>query len=315
MARWQARTTLMPIEGHSNEKYVTGRCLGTSRDRGWTNVLAERWSHARGELPSVLPRDTEIAVLLSGATLVDREGAGLKQRTYGRRGTAWLCPSGVREEYIDFKQSLDDCLHIYLPAKPFANLLEHELGVAPARATLRYEVLAHNPFVEQVAFQIARELEHQSSAGALLVEGLGQALSAYLVSHHAEVDVRARNIAAREKALDERRRKRVLEFIEAHVDQPFTVADLAAVACMSPAHFARCFRQTFDVAPHAYVSARRLALAKDLLVSQRSDLGKIAAAVGFSSVSNFSRAFKGATGLPPREYGRLGARDLGRGRG
>jgi AraC family transcriptional regulator len=299
----------MPIEGHANEKYVTGHCLGTSRDRGWTNVLAERWSHARGELPSVLPRDTELAVLLSDATLVDREGAGLKQRTHGRRGTAWLCPSGIREEYIDFKQPLRDCLHIFLPAKPFAHMVERDFEIDPATVALRYEVIAHDPFVEQVAFQIARELDRQTAAGALLIEGLGQALSAYLINHCAETGVRSKPSLSREKPLDELRKRRVLAFIEAHVAQPFTVAELAAVACMSPAHFARSFKQTFGLAPHAYVSVQRLELARHLLGSSAHDLTAVATAAGFSNASNFARAFKQATGWTPAEYRQ---RNLGR---
>ncbi|WP_407518678.1 AraC family transcriptional regulator [Methylobacterium oryzisoli] len=295
----------MAIEGHANEKYVTGHCLGTSRGRGWTNVLAERWSHARGELPSVLPRDTELAVLLSEATLVDREGAGLKQRTHGRRGTAWLCPAGIREEYIDFKQPLRDCLHIFLPAHPFATTVEQDFGIDPARVALRYDVIAHDPFIEQVAIQIARELDHQTAAGTLLVEGLGQALSAYLITHCAETGLRAKPPPCREKPLDERREQRVLAFIEAHVAQSFTVAELAAVACMSPAHFARSFKQTFGMAPHAYVSAKRLELARQLLGSRAHDLAAVATAAGFSNASNFARAFKQATGRTPAEYRQL----------
>jgi AraC family transcriptional regulator len=67
----------MSLQGHAAVKFVTGRRLASSSGRGWTNMLAERWSHAVGELPSILPRDTEIAVLLSGGTLVERQGPGL----------------------------------------------------------------------------------------------------------------------------------------------------------------------------------------------------------------------------------------------
>jgi AraC family transcriptional regulator len=294
----------MAIEGHAREKYVTGRRLGSSEDRGWTNLLAERWSHARGELPSVLPRDTELAVLLGGATLVDREGAGLKQRTHGRHGTAWLCPSGIREEYIDFKQPLDDCLHIFLPAAPFAATAEQDLDLDPARVVLRYEVIADDPFVEQVALQIARELDRQTAAGAMLVEGLGQALSAHLINHCAETRPNGVAAVARERPLDERRKRKVLEFINANVDGTITVADLAAIACMSSGHFARSFRLTFGMPPHAFVSARRLNLARDLLAAHDADLAAIAASAGFSNASNFARAFKAATGLSPTEYRR-----------
>src|SRR3990170_3349670 len=131
----------MNLKGHAAFKYITGKQRGSSSGRGWTNVLAERWSHDVGELPSVMPRDTEIAVLLSGRTLVDRQGAGLRQSTLGRRGTAWLCPSGIREEFINFRQPVEDCLHIFLPAKPFADSMLQDLDIDPTRATLRYEAI------------------------------------------------------------------------------------------------------------------------------------------------------------------------------
>jgi len=97
----------MSLQGHAAVKFVTGRRLTSSSGRGWTNMLAERWSHAVGELPSILPRDTEIAVLLSGGTLVERQGPGLPQRTLARRGSVWLCPSGIPEDFINIRQPVD----------------------------------------------------------------------------------------------------------------------------------------------------------------------------------------------------------------
>jgi AraC family transcriptional regulator len=97
---------------------------------------------------------------------------------------------------------------------------------------------------------------------------------------------------------------RVLEFMDARLDQGFTVAELASVACMSPAHFARAFKATTGQAPHAFVSARRLALAKRMLADDRRPMADIAFAAGFSSHSNFSRAFRNATGMTPGDYRR-----------
>lgn len=63
----------MELQGHTAIKYVTGEPLETSSGRGWSNVLAERWNHEAGALPSLIPRETEVAVLLSGRSLVYRE--------------------------------------------------------------------------------------------------------------------------------------------------------------------------------------------------------------------------------------------------
>src|ERR1700747_2227560 len=93
--RRNRKESAMPqVLGHSADKYVTGRMLQTSNARRWSNLLAERWSHEAGELPSLTPRDTEVAVLLNGRSLVDRIGSGMRQVTQGRPGTGWRSPAG-----------------------------------------------------------------------------------------------------------------------------------------------------------------------------------------------------------------------------
>lgn len=292
----------MSLLGHAALKYITGTQLAASSGRGWTNVLAERWSHEAGELPSILPQDTELAVLLSGRTLVDRQGAGLRQSTFGQRGSAWLCPSGIREEFINFRQPLDDCLHLFLPAKPFADVMLQDLDLDPARVKLRYEAITYDPFIEQVALAISRELSAETSAGRLLVETLGNSLSAYLVHRYPDVPLNAKPLASAGRPIDERRMSRVMEFIDAHIELPFTVADLAAVAFMSPAHFARSFKATVGWSPHEFVSRRRLELAKRMLADRNRPISDIALSSGFSSQSNFSRAFRDTTGTTPGDY-------------
>jgi AraC family transcriptional regulator len=294
----------MELQGHTAFKYVTGKQLETSSGRGWTNVLAEHWNHEAGALPSLLPRETEVAVLLGGRSLVYREGAGLKQRTPGRSGTVWLCPAGIREDLIDFEQPLHNCLHIFLPADPFAECMLQDLDIDPARASLRYEAIGYDPFIEQVALAIHRELKRETSAGRLLVESLGHSLSAYLVHRFSEFSVRAAPRPQSRKPFDARRMARVMEFIDAHIERNFTVAELASVACMSNAHFARSFKASAGQAPHEFVSKMRLERAMRRLADDRQSMTEIAFSTGFSSHSNFTRAFRNATGTTPGDYRR-----------
>ncbi|MEO8301080.1 MAG: AraC family transcriptional regulator [Rhizomicrobium sp.] len=104
------------------------------------------------------------------------------------------------------------------------------------------------------------------------------------------------------KPIDGRRMARVLAFVGEHLEQNFTVADLAEVACMSPAHFARTFKATTGRCPHEFVSRMRLVLAMKMLADRNLPISDIALSTGFSSQSNFSRAFRGATGMTPRDY-------------
>ncbi len=60
--------------------------------------------------------------------------------------------------------------------------------------------------------------------------------------------------------------RNLLAWIEEHLEQPLTLADLAAQASLSEYHFARMFRQSMNMAPHQYVMQRRM------IKAQKSDL-------------------------------------------
>ena len=293
----------MGMLGNSVDKYVTGRMLQTSNDRRWSShLLAERWSHEPGDLPPQLPRDTEVAILLRGNSLVDRVGAGMRQRTYGRKGTVWLCPAGIREDFIRVENRMQEVLHIFLPGQPFDDTLLRDLDIDPSGISIRYEAIDQDSFIEYVADRILQELAQESSTGRLLIEGLGRALSAHLVHSYSASAVRLTQSNAAQKPLDAKRLSRVTEFIDACVERDFTVKDLASVACMSPAHFSRSFKAATGTSPHEYVSRQRLDLAKRLLATSDRLLVDIAYATGFSSQANFNRAFRKAVGTTPSAY-------------
>ena len=185
-----------------------------------------------------------------------------------------------------------------------------DLDIDPARVTLRYEAITYDPFIEQVALAISQQLSAETSAGRLLVKSLGQALSAYLIDRYPEAPLNAKPPRSSRKPIDDRRMSRVMEFIDTNIERNFTVADLAAVACMSPAHFARCFKATAGRSPHQFVSLMRLELAKRMFADPHQSVSDIAVSTGFSSQSNFSRAFRDATGMTPSAYraSQIGAR-------
>ncbi|TXN27031.1 AraC family transcriptional regulator [Methylobacterium sp. WL19] len=285
--------------GHSVDKYVTGRLLDTSNDLRWSTLHAERWSHMPGELPSLTPRDTEIAVQLGGRTFVERVGDGRRQKTHGHRGTIWLCPAGIEENYINIADPMVDCLHMFMPAHPFEQTMLRDLDIDPARCELRYDVIPQDPFIEYVASRVLDEMEHETAAGRLLIETLGIALAAHLVHRYSAATIRIPESG--DKPLDRRRLERVENYITAHLFEDFAVADLASAACMSVAHFTRSFRAATGRTPYEYVSGRRLERAKHQLMTEDTPISEIAAAIGFSSQANFTRAFRKAMGVTPAQ--------------
>jgi AraC family transcriptional regulator len=97
--------------------------------------------------------------------------------------------------------------------------------------------------------------------------------------------------------------ERAMAYVEDHAFEPLTLADLAAIAALSPYHFARQFSYRYGLTPMAFVRARRLGLAAKLLASPRPPaLIDLAFDTGFESQEGFTRAFKRAFGVSPGRY-------------
>lgn len=90
-------------------------------------------------------------------------------------------------------------------------------------------------------------------------------------------------------------------------DEPsrgWTIGELAKEAAMSRSTFFDRFRREVGVAPMEYLLGWRMAIAKDLLRSDRMNIGEVAQRVGYSSSSTFSVAFSRRCGASPTTYAR-----------
>jgi len=99
-------------------------------------------------------------------------------------------------------------------------------------------------------------------------------------------------------------KKRVADYIEAHLTERIRLATLAGLVDLSPYHFARAFKQSFGAPPHRYHSGRRMERAKELLAEEASSVTAVAIALGFAETSSFSAAFRKITGASPSDYRR-----------
>lgn len=98
--------------------------------------------------------------------------------------------------------------------------------------------------------------------------------------------------------------RRVREHVESHLDGDLSLKTLSGIAGLSISHFARAFRQSEGMTPHAFVLERRLAQARKLLLDTKQPLSEIAHAVGFADQSHFARHFRRLTGIAPSEFRR-----------
>jgi transcriptional regulator GlxA family with amidase domain len=92
------------------------------------------------------------------------------------------------------------------------------------------------------------------------------------------------------------------DLADARYAEPLTVAELAAAAHLSPAHFSRSFKAAFGESPHQYLLTRRLERAAHLLVATDWSVADVATATGASSVGSFTTRFARMYGVTPAAY-------------
>lgn len=96
----------------------------------------------------------------------------------------------------------------------------------------------------------------------------------------------------------------VLDWAVAHLDEDLSVTVLARRAAMSGRTFARRFRDETGTTPHAWLLARRVALAEELLETGDLAVEEVARRCGFGSATMLRHHFTRLRGTPPSRYRR-----------
>lgn len=96
--------------------------------------------------------------------------------------------------------------------------------------------------------------------------------------------------------------KQVQEFIENNFEQSIQVSDLATMVNVTSRTLNRRFQSCVAMRPIEYIQAVRIEQAKRLLESGKVSIKSLAYQVGYNDISSFTRLFKRATELTPKEY-------------
>jgi AraC-like DNA-binding protein len=99
-----------------------------------------------------------------------------------------------------------------------------------------------------------------------------------------------------------------MRFIEDHLADKLTVADLAKRAGMSASHYAHRFSSVVRVSPRRFLREARLERARTLLMESGARANEVATLVGFDSAAHFTREFKRRFAVTPAHYLRARSR-------
>jgi AraC family transcriptional regulator len=135
-------------------------------------------------------------------------------------------------------------------------------------------------------------------SGRLYAESLSLALLSYLTSRYTE----SPPASDRNGRLSPAQKQRIIRFIKDNLGTEITVRDLAETIGVSPSYFYRVFKATFGMTPHHFIMRERIAQAKMLLADSHCSVAYIAADLGFSSHSHFTKIFHKLMGLTPTQF-------------
>ncbi|TDP89902.1 helix-turn-helix transcriptional regulator [Labedaea rhizosphaerae] len=150
------------------------------------------------------------------------------------------------------------------------------------------------------AEQVSAPLQQALTLATAERDWIGDALLSHAVATGVLAAARAFTSGDRSPSWPHQRVARVLAWIEEHVDEPITAADLAAVAGLSTTRFYDAFRAATGTSPKDHLLRRKTELARDWLRRDPAvKVTTVAHALGFSTPQRFATVFRRYQGVSP----------------
>jgi AraC family transcriptional regulator len=279
----------------------------SSAEAGWEGLVAEAFHEPKeleGWISPAMP-DISLVLFAGGAMHIERRQAGGSWRGADiHHGELTLNAGGGPSYEVRWKSltpAPTQTLHLHLSTNLFARTAQEIAGVDPARLKLVGRSGLRDPLLAQIGLALWRELEQPGPGGALYVQTAAQMLSVHLLRQYTAVGDALKDPA---QGLTHQQTRRVLDYVQAHLDQSLSLEALAQQTGYNPYHFTRLFRRTTGESPHQFVLRLRIEQAQHLLAKTSLPLAEIAAACGFAHQSHLTQVFKRHLGLTPRAYRR-----------
>jgi AraC family transcriptional regulator len=234
--------------------------------------------------------------LLKGRLLCSIAGA---ERVLNEPGALLIDPG--QEALASGRDEVDFLTLSLAPTFVLDLALRLRLTLSGASIMFRSSLVEKDEQLSRLARNLADELKEEEAGQDVVISALVEQMMVHLLRRHANVR-RSDELELSRVGLVDRRIRRAVEMMHAHMDKELPLEELASAAYLSPFHFARLFKKLTGASPHAYLASLRVQRAQQLLAETDLSISELSARVGYASPSHFSKAFRQTTGMTPRAF-------------
>ena len=288
-----------PVQPRDWLKVIPFQAVATSASLGWVGLEAARFRASPAwEYDAPALTHHRLVLVTRPPQELELRFDGMKRNVPLPVGGIILVPAGTPGR-VRWSGGFD-WLHIYLEPGLVARAAAEAFDLDPARLSVPPLEGLDLPHLRAAMWSVDAELTGGGAGGRLASESLANVLAVHLLRH---VLAPSRCQRGRDGTLPRGRLHAVVEYIEEHLEAGPTLSQMAAVAHLSPFHFARQFKRATGLPPYQYVILRRVERARQLLQTKAGvSLAEVAADAGFSDQSQFSKHFKRLVGVTPGQF-------------
>jgi AraC family transcriptional regulator len=277
------------------EPFLGGHLADSSSTGKWGGIALEKC-----KLPAVFaPRHEHpehfLSIVLSGTVRHEINTKGKNLRFISHPGRIILLPRGTTDQHNWAGPT--ERLVVAIHPRLLTNALDETAHRTDVELTERWDLIDEH--ISALLHEMAADLDDGSPAGPIYGESLANALGVYLLKQYA---VRPSTPVAYKGGLPGYRLKRVLDYIAASLDGNISLAQLSAIAGMSPHYFSELFKQSTGRTPHTYVLHQRIERAKQRLRDPACSIIDAGLNAGFENPSHFARVFRRLVGTTPSRF-------------
>jgi AraC family transcriptional regulator len=191
-----------------------------------------------------------------------------------------------------------DALHLHVPNELIAECAR-EMTVRQAAEIGSGFTATCDPELERLGRALLGAEDLAGLFGQLYVDCISTAIIVRLLVSADRADALERPKVA---GLVRWRLKRAIDYIEARLAEPVSLADIAMATGLTRVYFSAQFKAATGLRPHEYLVRRRIERAQEMLVADRVPIVDVALSVGFQTQAHFSTVFKRFVGQSPHAW-------------